>query len=160
MTIKIRKMHIDDIKAVQHIAEVSWNRTYDGIIPLTVQNIFLAVAYSEEMLMKRLKMTPFFVVEEHGELIGFANFSPVKENGEIELSAIYILPEAQHKGVGTQLLTYGLANLKPNRICLNVESENTIGKNFYYAKGFKFIEEFDEDFNGYRLKTTRMALEI
>lgn len=40
----------------------------------------------------RLKNTHLFVAEEEGEVIGFANFSPVRLQNEAELGAIYLLP--------------------------------------------------------------------
>jgi len=39
-----------------------------------------------------------------------------------------------------------------------VEKENTIGLNFYQAKGFKKLEEFDELFYGHLLKTVKLGL--
>lgn len=41
-----------------------------------------------------------------------------------------------------------------------LKKENEIGKNFYAAKGFTTVKEFDDDFDGYILKTLRMVLEI
>jgi len=33
-------------------------------------------------------------------------------------------------------------------------------KNFYEAKGFKVVKEFDEEFEGHVLKTIRMVLNL
>lgn len=46
----------------------------------------------------RLKNTHLFVAEEEGEVIGFANFSPVRLQNEAELGAIYLLPISKEKG--------------------------------------------------------------
>lgn len=52
----------------------------------------------------RLKNTHLFVAEEEGEVIGFANFSPVRLQNEAELGAIYLLPDQQ--GKGSEVLYY------------------------------------------------------
>lgn len=49
-----------------------------------------------------------------------------------------------------------LENLK--EIQLDVEKENIIGTAFYKAKGFKIVDEYDDDFDGHILKTVRMEL--
>ena len=93
-------------------------------------------------------------------ILGFANFSHVKEEGEVELAAIYLKPSAQGQGVGTKLLQQGLSKLNPSEVFVNVESENEVGKHFYVAEGFVAVDEFEEDFDGHLLQTTRMVLDI
>lgn len=51
-----------------------------------------------------------------------------------------------------------LENLK--EVYLDVEKDNTIGTNFYKAKGFKIVDEYDDNFDGHILKTVRMVLKI
>ena len=160
MTITIRNMQLIDIEAVAHVATKSWHATYEGIIPQHIQDRFLAMAYSKEMLKQRCEKTPVYVATERENIIGFANFSNVKKDGEVELSAIYLLPEAWGKGIGSQLLAYGIEQLSPSAVYINVEAENEVGKQFYVARNFKVVEEFEEDFEGHMLKTVRMVLEL
>lgn len=161
VSLHIRKMKFEDITQVQHIAKISWHATYDGIIPLHVQTNFLRVAYHEEMLERRMHQSYMIVCEIDGEIIGFANFSLVNKAKEVELAAIYLDPLHQGKGVGTALLQAGLNHLSPvNKVYLNVEKENKIGRQFYEAKGFKLVKEFDDHFDGHVLKTVRMVLDV
>ena len=155
---QILQMTQQDIQAVQQVATTSWHATYEGIIPQHIQRNFLQWAYSDEMLQKRLVETPFFVAKQAGEVIGFANFSHNNELGEVELIAIYVDPTKQQQGTGTQLLKVGLSLLQPQKLFVNVEQDNEIGKHFYIAKGFQVVEQFDEDFDGHILKTLRMVL--
>lgn len=157
---EICKMIEKDIPKVKNIATVSWHATYQGIIPLDVQDNFLAMAYNEEMLLQRLTNTPFYVAKVDGEIVGYANFSNKKEAGEVELGAIYLDPSHQNKGIGSALLQYGCEQLQPKKVFINVESENNIGKQFYIAKGFESIGEFNDDFDGHKLKTVRMVLSL
>lgn len=157
----IRKMKEEDIKQVQLVAKTSWNYTYDGIIPLEIQENFLKSAYNDAMMHRRLERTIIFIAEVDEKIVGFANYSPVKDEGKVELAAIYLYPEYQGKGLGTSLLEEGINNLEGvNEIFINVEKENKIGTTFYEAKGFKVVSEFDDDFDGHILKTVRMVLKV
>ena len=161
MNLTIRKMKIADIEAVQNVARESWNATYEDIIPDQIQQNFLKMAYSNEMMEQRLSQSLILVAEVDNRVVGFANYSPVNHDGKVELVALYIYPDQQAKGIGTALLKEGI-NLSEGvkEIYLNVEKANEMGKNFYQAKGFNTIDEFDDDFDGHILKTLRMVLEV
>lgn len=159
MEYMIRHMLKEDIQQVQKVARKSWYSTYENIIPLTIQNSFLQSAYSNKSLERRLAASYFFVAESDEEVIGFANFSPLKEGGEIELGSIYLDPAYQGVGVGSALLKKGISTIEGiQKVYINVEKDNLIGKTFYIAKGFKQVAEFDDPFDGHTLKTIRMVL--
>lgn len=161
MNFVIRKMKQEDIKPVQNVAKISWNATYKDIIPVDVQDKFLKSAYNDEMMQKRLDNTLLLVATIEKEIVGFANFSPIKNDGEVELGAIYLLPSYQGRGIGTALLQEGIKQIiGVKEIYINVEKDNKVGKVFYEAKGFKVVEEFDDDFDGHILQTVRMVLTL
>lgn len=161
MAATIRTMHYEDIQQVQEVAKKSWNATYEGIIPLEIQEKFLNAAYNGERMKQRLERSFIFVAEVDGNIVGFANFSPVSDEGKAELGAIYLYPEYQGKGIGSTLLQQGINDLNGiKEIYINVEKDNQIGKNFYDAKGFQVVKEFDDDFDGHILKTVRMVLKV
>lgn len=161
MNCTIRRMLIEDTKQVQDVAKKSWNATYEGIIPNRIQENFLKGAYNDEMMQKRLSHSLLLVAEAESKIVGFANFSPVNEKGQTELSAIYLYPEYQGHGIGSALLDKGIAMLENlKEVHLDVEKDNTIGTNFYKAKGFKVVDEYDDNFDGHILKTVRMVLKI
>lgn len=161
MDYTIRKMRKKDILSVQDVAEKSWNATYEGIIPQQIQANFLQSAYSAKMMKRRLKDTHIFVSEVDGKIVGFANYSPVSDDGKVELAAIYLYPEQQGKGIGTALLNAGVEQLKGiKELSLSVEKNNHLGVTFYKAKGFEVTSEFDDDFDGHILKTVRMLLKV
>ena len=161
MTIPIRKMRDADIQQVQRIARTTWNATYEGIIPLVVQNNFLDSHYSDESMKLRMERSVLYVAEFEGKIAGFANFSPVRVGGKVELAAIYVDPECQGKGIGTALLQQAINELPGiQEIYVNVEKENKIGINFYKAKGFEIVKEFEEQFDGHSLKQIRMVKHV
>ena len=160
MAIEVRKMTLQDISKVQQVAKISWHHTYEGIIPRHIQDNFLANAYNDENMVRRVERSHAFVALLDEEVVGFANFSYVKVDGNSELAAIYLLPEAQGKGLGTKLLEQGLALPNIKAIELSVEKDNASGMNFYLAKGFKQIDSFKEDFAGHEQYTVRMRLDL
>ncbi|GGM18491.1 N-acetyltransferase [Paraliobacillus quinghaiensis] len=161
MNVIIREMVKEDIKEVQDVAKASWNATYEGIISREIQERFLNAAYNNEMMEKRLEATILLVAEIENDIVGFANFSSIVREGKAELSAIYLKSEHQSKGIGTALLQEGVKKLENVReIYVDVEKENEAGKTFYDAKGFKTVEEFDDNFDGQILKTVRMVLKV
>ena len=157
----IRKMHVEDIPQVQDVAKKSWNATYEGIIPFEIQEKFLENAYNNDRMKQRLERSFLFVAEIDSNVVGFANFSPVYDEGKAELGAIYLYPEYQGKGIGSALLQKGINELEGvEEIYINVERDNEIGKSFYDAKGFQVLKEFDDDFEGHILKSVRMVLNV
>ena len=156
----IRKMTVEDIPQVQIVARESWYDTYDGIIPRYIQDDFLASAYSDANMVRRVKRSHAFVGLIDDNIVGFANFSYVKDDGTSELAAIYLLPVAQGKGLGTNLLEQGLVLPNIKAIELSVKKDNASGLNFYLAKGFKQIDSFKEDYAGNELETVRMRFEV
>src|SRR5699024_10955033 len=100
----IRKMKKEDTKQVQDVAKKCWEATYDQIIPRNIQESFLKAAYSDEMVERRRQESFIFVAEMENDVVGFANFTPVNDEGQSKLGAIYIHPNSQNKGIGTALL--------------------------------------------------------
>jgi len=158
MNITIRRMHAEDTKQVQDIAKTTWNATYEGIIPTEIQNNFLLKNYSDESMKQRIERSIVYVAEVEGEVVGFANYSTVRDGGKVELAAIYLYPEFQGKGIGTALLDQAVKQLEGiKEIYINVEKENKIGMNFYEAKGFEVVKESESEFDGHIMKQVRMV---
>jgi len=154
-------MQPEDTKYVQDVVKKSWNSTYKDIIPLEIQENFLKTAYNDNMMAKRLEQSYLFIAEVEGKIVGFANFSSVKEEGQIDLLAIYLYAEYQGQGIGSALLNEGIKKVdNAKEIRVNVEKDNHIGMSFYKTKGFEIMNEFDEDFNGHSLKTIQMVLKV
>lgn len=157
----IRAGTTKDIAAVQEIARISWTDTYADILPSDVKNTFLDMSYSNAMLQKRLEKTILLVAEHENEVIGFANFTRVDEDGDAELIAMYLKPNFQRNGYGTQLLFDGLSRLAGGKqLFVYIDAENEKGRHFYEANGFSFLEEFEELFEGYPVFTAQYVYNL
>jgi GNAT superfamily N-acetyltransferase len=155
----IRKAVMKDITGIQKVAKETWNDTYEGIIPRDIQDRFITSAYSDENLERRITKSLFLVSTIEDTVIGFANF--FSKETEAMLGAIYINPSEQGKGIGSDLLSTGIGELKDMlRLLVEVEAGNKVGVAFYEARGFYLVEEYDDHFDGHTLKTKRMALDL
>lgn len=150
----IRPMTAGDIAYVQQIAHESWKETYNGIIPSEHQQRFLDSAYSDMMLMKRMEKSHMLLVENERQPIGFANFTRVDEDGDSELTAMYILPDYQRLGYGNRLFEAVLNQLTCGKeLSIYVDNQNLIGRQFYEKNGCKLKDVFDENFESFPVTT-------
>ncbi|WP_411955230.1 N-acetyltransferase family protein [Alkalibacillus sp. S2W] len=161
MSVTVRALDQNDFQSVREVAQTSWHDTYDDILPRHVQDAFLTEAYNDYNMQQRLMRGGFWVAEDENGIIGFSNFTPVNEQGDADLVAIYMHPDHIGQGIGSMLLQTGIQQLMSLRyLYVDVEKENEVGMRFYEAKGFKVVKEFDEVFAGHTLSTVRMVLEL
>jgi ribosomal protein S18 acetylase RimI-like enzyme len=155
-------MTTEDISYIQQIAHITWNDTYAGIIPENIQKAFINSTYSDAMLMKRMEKTHVLIAEcEQGTPIGFLNFTREDEDGDSELTAMYILPAYQHTGYGKKLFDSTLSMLgNAKQLFVYVDSRNTAGRAFYEKQGFELLEIFKEYFEGYPVETAQYVYYI
>lgn len=158
----IRPMTAGDIGHIQQIAHITWNDTYAGIIPENIQTAFINRSYSDAMMMKRMEKTHMLVAEcEQGTPIGFLNFTRKDEDGDSELTAMYILPSYQQSGYGKKLFDTTIDILgNAKQLFVYVDSRNTAGRAFYEKLGFELLEVFEEYFEGYPVETAQYVYYI
>lgn len=159
MNVTIRTLTEIDMTKVQDVATKSWNDTYDGVIPLEVQSRFLQQAYSRATLLHRMEHSHFFIAVLDSEIIGFANFSLLDENHQVELGALYLLPNVTGQGIGTHLLETGIGRIgQVKEVLVQVEKQNKDAMQFYLSKGFTYIKECKEIFYGHPLESIQLML--
>lgn len=158
----IRPMTTEDISYIQQIAHITWNDTYAGVIPENIQTAFINSTYSDAMMLKRMEKTHMLVAEcEKGTPIGFLNFTKEDEDGDSELTAMYILPAYQHTGYGKKLFDFTLDMLgNAKQLFVYVDSRNTAGRAFYEKQGFELLEVFKEYFEGHPVETAQYVYYI
>ncbi|MHA6259846.1 N-acetyltransferase family protein [Sporosarcina sp. CAU 1771] len=157
----IRPMTSNDIQHVQHIARNTWNATYEGIIPVDLQNEFIKQSYSDAMLLMRMEKTTILIAEVDDTPIGFVNFTKKDNDGDSELTAMYILPPYQQSGYGKKLFEATLTILSDaEQLFVYVDGQNLPGRNFYEKQGFELIDFFDELFEGHPVTTAQYVYSI
>lgn len=120
---EMRDAQFGDIRAVQRVAQTTWDHTYRDSIPERVREEFVSQAYSAHSLQKRMGSDVFLVALQDENIVGFADFRPLSRT-EVELAAIYVLPEMQAQGTGSRLLAAGVERFPSNTtFVLRVEQE-------------------------------------
>ena len=156
---EVRDAGVDDTRAVQRVAQTTWEHTYRDSIPERVREEFVGHAYSADSLQKRMRSNVFLVALQDGNVVGFADFRPLSQT-EVELVAIYVLPEMQSRGIGGHLLAAGIARFAAGtRFVLRVERDNAPALRFYEAHGFQRAGEFIEEIFGYEFHDIEMVLD-
>lgn len=105
--VSVRTAVEQDSGAISHVHVESWRTTYAGIVP----NEYLAgLDESERAVLWRDWLTRdvrVFVAELDGEIVGFVGGGALREplqDYDAELFAIYLLKQAQRRGIGAALL--------------------------------------------------------
>ncbi|MFZ4453998.1 GNAT family N-acetyltransferase [Salibacterium aidingense] len=153
----LRKAENKDIPAIQSVAEVSWTKAYENLIPSHVQKKYLDTAYSHAALAEKLASDIFFVGEEIGEVIAFANLH--QSEMENDLTALYVHPLYHSQGLGRALLEKVKAECSgEEKLVVYLEQGNNRAEKFYYKMGFREIETFTETLFGHTFQTKKMVL--
>ena len=103
-----------DAGAIAHVHVESWRTTYTGILPdayLADLDEKLRAQLWREWLCADISV---FVAEVSGAVVGFAAAGRIRDavqSCDAELYTIYLLREAQRKGIGTALLRAAAAAL-------------------------------------------------
>jgi len=164
--IKIQKATQDDFKTIQEIAQKTWPVAYAAILSEEQLKYMLDLFYSEEALRKNVLQDnhQFLLAVENDICLGFAGIEHnYKENNRTRIHKIYILPEAQGKGIGRLLIQEieRLANEnRSSHLSLNVNRFNK-ALFFYQKLGFEIIKEEDIELDfGYLMEDYQMEKPI
>lgn len=133
MTFSIRPMTVDDGNAKGYVHWKSWQETYTGLMDAQ----FLANQSLEKCQdMARRWPENTLVVELDEKIVGFGCWGRDGSSGEV--MAIYLLKEAQGKGIGRKLMDEILSHLDGcDPISLWVLKGNDQAIGFYEHYGFR-----------------------
>ena len=155
----IRDAGVDDVREIQRVVRITWDHTYRETIPESVRKEFVSQAYSAEALRLRMESDTFLVAFHDDGVVGFADFRS-RPTTEVELAAIYVLPEMQGRGIGSRLLEAGISRFPlSTSFVLRVERDNTRARRFYEAHGFKHAGDHAERFCGHVFHEAEMTLQ-
>lgn len=95
----------------------------------------------EELRREMSEMT-FFGYEQEGKLLGVAGHQPVKDVTLVR--HIYVLPEHQRRGIGSELLSHLLRIATSPQILVGTWEATTWAIRFYEKHGFKLLPNKNE----------------
>lgn len=167
----INKATINDISAIQAMADVVFRKTYAEILSPEQMEYMMNWMYSADSLKEQItgEGKEFFIAEEGGTLYGYVS---VEKEGTMDnglplfhLQKIYVMPDSQRGGVGKQLFLFLVNRLKSQnpdgcRVELNVNRHNAaIG--FYERMGMRRDREGDFHIgNGYYMNDYIYAMDL
>lgn len=158
---KIREARPDDASGIAKVHVDSWRTTYRNIIANTYLE---ALSYEDrELFWKGLLEKPdrtsmvYVAEEDDGDIIGFVCGGPAREDSSSykgEIFAIYILQEAQRRGIGRQLAAAIVQRLLQQGIeslLIWVLADNP-SRAFYEALGGQLVQEKPVEIGGVKLR--------
>jgi ribosomal protein S18 acetylase RimI-like enzyme len=148
--IHISHANICDIPVIQRIAYHTWPATFEHILSMEQLTYMLDMMYSSVSLAQQIQQKGHaFLLAGIGvqEPMGFAAYEINFQGSPVtKVHKIYILPEAQGKGLGKALFEYiARESVKKGngRLSLNVNRNNTKALKFYQNNGFEIVGEED-----------------
>lgn len=160
--VSIRPATQEDASAIAQVHVESWRTTYAGIVP----DAYLAgldVMLRSKLWSERLQSgTLIFVAEWDGRVVGFADGGPNREvvgDCDAELYAIYLLKDAQKRGIGVGLLrAMATALLERNFKSMAVwVLEQNRSRNFYEKTGARMAASKVIEIGGAKLMEVAYA---
>ncbi len=160
-TVVIRTAILEDIPAIQIIAQQTWPHTYGRIIGKLQIEYMLELMYNKQTLMNQLFSGVSFLIAELDNLpVGYAAFRAI-EGTVYKLDKLYVLPEAQKLKVGKKLLhevISRISNVGGNELQLQVNRKNK-AVTFYSRMGFEITrQEYFHFGEGYYMNDYIMSL--
>lgn len=139
-----------DVPGIARVHVDSWRTTYKGIV---ADETLAGLSYERRQQVWHGALAnpgpgvSLFVAESPEGILGFATAGPEREGNEIyrgEVYAIYLLEQAQGRGVGRVLMRTASAHLLDQgctSMLLWVLKDNLLARRFYEALGGKYLRE-------------------
>ena len=144
-----------DVLPITLIARLTLENAYADLLNDNVQSQFIEEFYNAETIGNLVANQNILVVDNEDRLsVGFLSLSV--EGDVCEIVSLYILPNFQHLGYGTQLLESVLDHDGFKEFYTDIESRNIPTQKFYAKHQFKLETSFPQDLYGQPLKITRL----
>ncbi len=162
---EVVKASLKDVTLINKLAGLVWEPTYREILSAAQLEYMFGMMYSPTSIAEQLeaKGHQYLLIKDETYYYGFASYEINYKPGITKIHKLYVLPEAQGKGVGRLLLNAIEREAHNNGntiITLNVNRFNT-AINFYDKTGF--IKTGTEDIDigrGYLMEDYIMEKEI
>lgn len=126
----------DDLDAVQEVGRRTWPATYDGIFEDGLVPLILDKQWTKQALTPSIRSGRTLVAELAGRVVGMASYAP--RGRAWAVWRLYVVPEAQRRGVGALLLAEILtqARLLERQVLLSYTDGNLSAHAFACSQGF------------------------
>jgi len=153
--ITIERVTAEDIPEVKQLLSYTWKDTYGSFLSAKTIEKVTTVWHNPETLKSQAENPAiYFAVakNENRKIVGLITVGRIDEHS-VHMWRLYVHPEAQRQGIGSQLLTAALKEFPNAKVMsLEVEEENKKGASFYYKQGFKEVERKIYEIEGERMR--------
>lgn len=144
MTVHIRLANDNDAAGIASVHVAAWQAAYRGLMPDHVLDTLNTDERAHQWRRwLRHADRPTIVADVDGTLAGFCNLRPADDR-EMQLTAIYVLPDAWGRGYGGRLCERAIEEARDrgcSSIFLWVLEANSRARAFYERMGFTFTGE-------------------
>jgi len=153
----VRPAWPEDAAAIAVVQVRSWRDAYAGLLPqehIERRTVEMRTAQWSERLREGGQVV-LVAHEPDGSVVGFTSGGASSEpvNGyDGEITTLYVLPESQGRGAGTQLLRAMSVALRTKGFrsaWVRVLSENAAARRFYKKLGAEIVCETTEEIDGF-----------
>jgi len=127
----------DEVEILRIINESA--KAYKGVIP---QDCYHEPYMSLEELRREMSEMTVFGYQEEGKLLAVAGYQPVRDVTLVR--HIYVLPEHQRKGIGSELLSHLTRIATGQQILVGTWEAAAWAIRFYEKHGFKLLPNKNE----------------
>ena len=138
--ITVERAKSEDVDSIKRVLSETWMDTYADHLPRSTIEYVTTNWHDPNMLRSQIENPGdyFAVAKDEGNVTGLVTVVSVGQN-ELYLTRLYVHPQHQRRGIGTDLLNAALAAYPDAKtIRLEVEQHNTKGLSFWRKQ--KFVE--------------------
>ncbi|MDD5181572.1 MAG: GNAT family N-acetyltransferase [Candidatus Nanoarchaeia archaeon] len=135
----IRTLRKNEVNKVSGIVRANYSKTFEK----------RARKEMNAMFAKEVIRPHFIVAEDKNRMVGFAGYVQSWEDYSVyELLWVNVLPEQQHKGIGTALVREAIRHIRKRRGIdkAHLVSITTTFPKFYKKLGFKIVKSLEKKY--------------
>ena len=145
--VSIERANIENVPEIKQVLSETWRATYSLFLSQATINTVTSVWHSPDQLAAEIQNPRIFfgvARTDHGAIIGLTTMGQLTDE-MVVLSRLYVHPQYQRQGIGSQLLQAGITAFPTARtIRLEVEENNHSAYTFYHNHGFRETESKEE----------------
>ena len=155
--ITVRRAGPDDAQAIAGVRIEGWRRSYKGLVPqsyLDSMNVTASLPLWQRVLEAPGDIASVYVAERDDGVVGFAagnRLDEPKHGFDAELTAIYLAPDVQRRGLGRRLvgtIAAERASHGATGLIVWVLAGNKAARAFYEALGATLVVEQPFEWDG------------
>ena len=157
--VSIERANVEDAPEIKQVLGETWRATYSSFLSQATINTVTSVWHSQDRLEAEIQNPRIFfgvARTDDGAIIGLTTVGQITDD-TVVLARLYVLPQYQRQGIGSQLLQAGITAFPTARtIRLEVEENNQSAYTFYHNHGYREIESKEERVEGEVIKVKVM----